>query len=594
LNSAKTWSRNHGHEGDQVNSGKIIISGRSGRYPMAKSYSPGYHNIGDFHYFTALPEAAQWLGSRKEDTFETHDSFLSLITTVHETYHVMQELQSALCCWASIVRDDLAAAVLTRADKPFLSEALRGDDLAAAVLKKIIETEGKKPTVNIKAVSEEEAFVDKLINSSEVSRALLEAEIPPQFADSLPSLFELTGHDLLECHAAILTELYIAKLMKGQPDAFSRPIVDDMSVCFRVPLMSGYSRPLEIFRQLVGRGANFDTVNRQHPLYPHCQYGAEYSLLAFILDFALHVPSGHLAGEPDYYSRTSAVEDVVPVCRFIKMVFALPCCFLLTRQRGSLMNLDPGSLYSSLGKDLVQVINVSNMIARAQNLRSTRTLPSVSELVTLPRNKILKRLNLQECKDSFIGFDGTTSGWIDRYQRHKFNSVFTRIYSVRRKALRARSSDPGGFFTASSPDIIYGVTGLQGYYRTPRGTEMMPPWFTNEEVELDPPENVNGFVGNILKFLRSRKKGKTSTTVTTFAMSPYGFLPEVIAHETLLEVARMLYRHKPMQCPLTTDKLDFYPCPTRNASCNSIAELNQFPVGDCIARRTIEDVLPYL
>ncbi|MFN7998332.1 MAG: hypothetical protein U0Q18_32220 [Bryobacteraceae bacterium] len=52
----------------------------------------GHHQLGGYHYFVILPEAARSLGSDPEEKFPSPERFIGLVSAVHESYHVYQSL----------------------------------------------------------------------------------------------------------------------------------------------------------------------------------------------------------------------------------------------------------------------------------------------------------------------------------------------------------------------------------------------------------------------------------------------------------------------------------------------------------------------
>jgi len=247
----------------------------------------GHHKIGDRLWYTAFENSGPFelfeLDGRlkKGRDFKTHDAFLGLVTLLHESSHFIQDQTLGICAWVQFNADEIAITVHTagRRDK---SEPHLGSGSGSELVDECLAG-------RINDFFQDRHLLEEIIYSSRILDRVLEAEsrADPSIADALKASFGLTGQDLFECHAAILTERRIAQLVAKNGGAFSKSVLDDLGSYFRPERMSSCQKILHIFQHYVG-AIRFATANRQHPLYPHCTRAAEFGLLFFLLDYALH------------------------------------------------------------------------------------------------------------------------------------------------------------------------------------------------------------------------------------------------------------------------------------------------------------------
>lgn len=201
----------------------------------------GYHRLGEYHYFTVFPEGAYWLGDCKDETYHTHESFASLITAIHEHYHLMQDMLQGFCLWNWSVEDELASYVSLRIAEippkqpvqfPLWHNPEKRDSSFLVDL--------RDPLSLAQKYYYERNFVREVAISSDRSKRLIETEVKssPNLGSWLSNdAYSLTTMDMLECHAALLTELFISKLVVEHPERFSAKIVNDLSPLFRLEHM---------------------------------------------------------------------------------------------------------------------------------------------------------------------------------------------------------------------------------------------------------------------------------------------------------------------------------------------------------------------
>ncbi|MFL5382459.1 MAG: hypothetical protein ACJ8GN_08125 [Longimicrobiaceae bacterium] len=514
----------------------------------------GYHNIGDYHSYVSFPESVRWMGEHADEDFTNPGAFLSLILVVHESYHLFQDLVTGLCCWIERRRDDTLPGASTQGSglDPFFAGHDRGWE----------------------ALSEQ-----RLVYSSELTEALVDAEIRafPKLADLLRPLMDLTGQDILECQAAILTELYIASLVTQRPSAFSPAVMHELAGSWRMELMPGYNRPWELFKQWTA-AINFTTANREHPLHRHCPRAAEYALLAFILDMAVHIPPREMLGELDFATELPILQDTAPACRFAKLGMSVVPAMLAAVSKGTEISLVPCDLYRWLAPELEAVVNRASQSARAGNVRKIRR----SFL-----GKLLLRLSNQagdSRRPTFVGIDATTRGWLEVYRNHPMKSRFPRLVATRMRALLVRLAHPEVLFEMSPLDFFHHV-GLPRYYTTSEGVATGLPGLTE-----CPPEQAAEFARWGVPNAGLPAIGSGGDGTLYLAVEPYAFIDEVVLRETTLASLQGRAGNLPLCCPLATPRLGFYPCPSRRPGCASIPALDELPREGCLVRDALETI----
>ena len=61
--------------------------------------------------------------------------------------------------------------------------------------------------------------------------------------------YSLTTLDMLECHAAILTEFHVSQMLAAQPKQFDPGVVGNLLPLFRIPAMPPqYGKPLRVLQ----------------------------------------------------------------------------------------------------------------------------------------------------------------------------------------------------------------------------------------------------------------------------------------------------------------------------------------------------------
>ncbi|MGE5571224.1 MAG: hypothetical protein ACM3S5_19495 [Rhodospirillales bacterium] len=335
----------------------------------------GRHQIYDCLWYTAFEnsdplDSFELDGTLKEGkTFKTHDAFLGLLTFLHESSHFIQSHRLGICAWVQMNADQTAISIHALAKLTDPSVAVRS---AAARYRQ----DRNSFAIWAEDLPREREFLDDVLYSSRVFDRILDAEIRahPSVAPVFKLFYGLTGQDLPECHAAIMTERRIALLLAQSPGAFSNVVLEDMASSFRPDQMPSCQKALRIFEHLTA-GIRFERANKQHPLYPHCTRPAEYGLLLFLLDFALHAcPLPKTAG-----SGGSDLQDVVPAARFLKLAGSVMPCILAMEDRSE-FTLDEHYFHTGFMKQLVAFIRRCNELGARPGSAGAESFLSYDEI----------------------------------------------------------------------------------------------------------------------------------------------------------------------------------------------------------------------
>jgi hypothetical protein len=74
---------------------------------MPINRSLGYHKFGEYTFFNIFSEGIPYIGGGRKN-FYTHEDFGALVTDVHESFHVMQEMLQGFCLWDWSVKFKIA------------------------------------------------------------------------------------------------------------------------------------------------------------------------------------------------------------------------------------------------------------------------------------------------------------------------------------------------------------------------------------------------------------------------------------------------------------------------------------------------------
>ncbi len=500
------------------------------RFPMTNPIL-GHHRIGDRLWYTAF-ERSNPLdlfkpdGTLKEGTeFKTHDAFLGLVTLLHESTHFIQDHTLGICAWVQLNADENAIAV--HASQGLKPESNRGSDSSPEMVDNSFAN-------RIHGRHQEGHFLQEIIYSSRTLDRVLEAEsrAHPSIADRLEISFGLTGQELFECHAAILTERRIAHLMLHYKDAFSKSVVNDLAPYFRPERMTSCQRVIHTFKKYV-EAIRFDTANRQHQLYPHCPRAAEFGLLLFLLDLALHtcpLPEG------DEFNNGSALQDVVPAVRFLKLAGSVMPCIMEHRNE---FNLNELYLHTEFMGLIVNHINYCNRLASG---------PSSGT--------------------SFLRHDEVSRRWIQLFEEllklamlTGVRDLFEIFHRARIKGMELLLKDPLRVYRAHFLSIGMDL-GLHPMFSTKERVELAAPLFITAE---------------------KTKEGRTAYTIPA---SPHSVMDTHLGRLIFIGLSESVWSGTEFCCPVAT-QYAFYPCPLRSGSCESIPHSSEIP--QCFARQVWSD-----
>jgi hypothetical protein len=522
----------------------------------------GYHTVGSHHYFTVLGEGNTFLGKANE-LFLTRESFTGLVTAVHEHYHLMQEFLQGYSWWRQDAQDQFAALALEVANDREGEQPIplfRPPDTSA----KKVDIDRKNPHGSFAQAKWLELWnINRYATEARYTRLLLESEIreSPELARFVShEAFELTTLDLMECHAAVLTELYVNSLIAEHPHKFHGPVVSDLAALFRVDkMLPTYLRPLRVLLHVCEAvGLRFALPEGNvHPIYANIRHAPLYLALAFLLDYALHVPPDPLE-LLKRFPDTATQQDIYPPFRFFDLAFLW--AFEQVR-------LDP---------------------PQASRLRSEAHYYSdVSEFLAGSVNRMHGLVRGAGAPPTFFDLRTTTNMWRSKFDDTPLGSMFPLYDRVRRASWEYRSEHPDAWFrldplsfdtTVELPRVVVTPQGMAGF-----------PYFVDHESKLTK-ETLAAALGEMARphfeaMYTSRWEKRDDVPAT---MYPARFVEETLAREMLYRLAdTILFRGK-MRCPLTEGLGRFVPCQPRNRTCEKVRDFSSLPASGC-ALRTVGD-----
>ncbi len=497
-----------------------------------KNIALGRHRIGDFFWYTTFEDSNffdffEQGNLIKGKEFKTHEDVMGVITYIHESYHLIQDLMLGVAAWIQYNSDEVAINI-----HEITKKLPAGNNVWPLSTASILRNNPNLQRVT--QLRQEAKFLHDCVYTSNMTDAVLDAEIKAHLdlADSLlKDAYGLSGQDLLECHAAILTERFMAQLVAKYPSAFDKDILHDLEPYFLVEKMESSRQVLSLFSEFVSF-VKFDTANKQHPLYPECARAAEYGLLLFALDYALHI---YPVDATDRYFPPD-IQDVIPTARFLKILGSILPCIMELKDRSSFV-LSEDYLYSDFMEHLVTFNNKMNKKARKAA--------------------------------SFYVYGEITGKWQELYKAiaTRVNidgliSLFELFYGFRSKALNMVKQDPLQVYQSN---IINVSTSLG----------------------LNPMVSTNTKVGLAIPYVAAvegdRKDGYK------ILPSPIEMMDTFVAREIFKELSDMIFGGDAFKCPAGT-RLLFYPCNQRSDGCKCISRPGGIP--DCFARQVLKDYYP--
>lgn len=532
----------------------------------------GYHSPGDYFYFSMSREGHERFGIDTKN-YKSSDSFVGLISAVHEHYHLMQELTQGLSWWRQHTGDWLALHVsaITRDRQSEIEYPLWDKPRKPPTTMKV---EVGNPLWYAKRLSFDLDIVDRQMDYPELTASLLDAELraSPHFSQVLiDEVYTLTTMDLLECHAAVLTELYISQLLVDYPDRFDRSTARQLESAFRLKAMPRqYGKAL---RALIRILDVFHIRSEMHPSahesYSHIDHGDVYVVLAFLLDYALHVPP-HITDMLTAHPDGCTMQDIYPPMRFLSLAI-LYAALLAERSRAGDHYAREDELYSVMSGLLAQRVNRLRASARPPSPATGRPIAT------------------------FFEMGAVTQWWLDQIGSTAFNVYFPEVYSVYRRCIEFRLSTPDLMLSLKPPYFDYKVQ-LPKIVLTPRGLIPFPYFTTPEELRSPDPENPTAELleyierGNSLlaKGLRSGdwQTDQEGEFADTFV--PFKFIESLMAREIYHRLALSILHRGTFRCPLTDSIGRYVPCSVRTEDCENITRLNLLPAEGCKAREIID------
>jgi hypothetical protein len=534
----------------------------------------GHHNLGDYHFFVRFKEGARSLGERADETYLSHESFLSLVSAVHEAYHVFQSLVTGAGCSVVHAEDYFVGAF-----RQAVASGADADMRFAGLL------------------STGADYLRRHFYTAEDSEYLFHSaqKRSPSVADTLGALSKVTTASLLECQAALLTELYISHLLTWRPQTFDMQKVADLVEAFRLEQMEGlYRIPLDRFRETVGRiipRSEFDQASRSHPLYPQCPNIAEYGLLGFLLDYALHLPPP-IVEELGPVKHDVYREDFDPPVRYAKLLEALLADIVMTH-RGvrspELPELNLSQPYESLSPRLAKWIDIGDLLARAEAEGFPATsLPPPNLLFPLKREEIVEALKLKAAPVTFPTFDKVSELWLSVHRSSEPPQDLYRLTATRTAAMKTRLQT-ADVFSAWRPIGFFAEMGIPSFLDTPSGLapgDMGAMEMRIKKEKYDPNDSIwQRFSITVI----DREDDGEFVTLKCYPGTPYEFLDKVIWREILFRSCQSVLTGTPMACPLAVGLFAQVPCEGRGPQCARIEVPAQLPPRPgCMARALYE------
>jgi hypothetical protein len=522
-----------------------------------KRQSLGHQFLGDYHYFTVFPETAASLAQSTDESFRNHEDFLGLVTAVHESYHVFQSL--VLGAGASVVTAE--------------------DTFIASVLDNGSALESTETQYRAYVVA---TYLRQLYYSPDPAKWLYDHEAKLNPRSSLGELPAFATCDLLECHAALLTEMYISNHRAYHPENYDPEKDEDLEGSFRVELMEKYNRPWALFRKVLEPILGFDrwvAPRDAHPFHRQCPRAMEYTLLTFLLEYALHVPpppSESIDRSIDRSNRAVYWEDYNPAVRFSKLLYALRLDVI----HFGTFNFE--ELYSTMALRLAKWIDINNLLAVSENIGTpVNSQPRAQDIFLLDRQEVLKKLGLSFVPISFPSFSDTTEQWLHVYRN--VETEFYRLSATRLTAMSLRWQQPD-VFRVWSPKDFFSEIGMPQFFETPTGINVAPGCTIEKRIHRsklnlhDPTLRRFGIIG-------LAETADEDVIVLRCQPAPANiFLEQMTAREILLKISESRVNSTPMPCPLAVGRLAACDCSARSEKCGQLNVPRDLPLTQCAAR----------
>lgn len=539
-----------------------------------KKTTLGYHRPGDFYSHVLLPKLVYNFGS-VGDAITTTDEMAALIVSVHEHFHIMQEMLQGYSWWRQSTLDELASHVSRLLQKqppsgvlPYplwhkptpLPTALALDerDSADCAKKAILQLER----------------CDQLLSYPELTRMLIEAELQgtPELAKFLnDDCFLLTTLDLFECQAAILTQFFIELRLTEMPTRFSRRAAEEVAGLYQIDNMPDtYNRPLRILAHVFDMfGIKFAIVPSAHPVYSQMRNGIYYFLLCFLIDYALHI-----APDPiDLCNRVpdgATLQDTYPPMRFINLLFHTAIELNFNTHGGKKSLTNESELYKAGSSILANCINDMHSQYRKK---------------TGPVFKRLFGKKVEKTTLTFFSMEVTTNMWITKLAGCETAALFPDAWAVKDKALRLRLSNPNIWFNLS----LFGFNSMVGMpllIDSGIGLHFEPYLASKEELPEDELKKLLEISFNI--YHRVMVNGEEWWSIPDPGLAPtllpFRFIESVIARLAHQRFALTAFVGQQLCCPLTESIGRALPCKQKKYECKAIHYPYALPNNNCWLR----------
>jgi hypothetical protein len=546
--------------------GTKYSSETSGHAPL------GYHVPGAFHYFTQFTENMTWLGSRGDQSFTSHTSFAALVTTAHEYHHLLQEMLQGFSWWRSNVQDDLSVRI-----SEFVNDLEPDSTLIFPLWNRSNEPTLRRGTESAldaaKKLAVDLETIDDWAVSSETTENYLALEVAkyPDFGKMLnEDFYDLTTLDLAECHAALLTELFVSRMVVETPVRFNSAVVNDLESVFRLSQMAqNYGRPFRVVTRIFeywGLAQLLTFSKPVHPMYDRVKYGQLYLLTAFLLDYALHLPP-NATNLFVAHKEPTTVFDLHPPLRFISLALLVVVEIATNRHGWRNKMINESRLYEDADSALATLINET----RAAERRSS-----------------VKYSNRQDVPNTFASMRDVTQQWQSQWQTSRIRGRFKEIDDLRIRCVDFRQAHPGSWFKLD-PHGVGTTLQIPQTAATSEGVNILPyisdPGFSNkDEVQ----EYLKTMIERALNAQVLGQWDSQEVADLPSTLFPWRFVIQSVEYEMFQSFGRMVLDRGCMRCPLTIGIGRIVRCEKRTRQCERIDDPQTLPKENCRLRSLIE------
>lgn len=538
----------------------------------------GYHRPGDCFYHIVIPKPVYALGSVREHDATTTEDFAALAVGLHEHFHLMQEMLQGYSLWRQSVLDSLAVNVADGVRRVSSAGTIRYPLWDKPVPSPpAIVVDNDDPLFLAKKAALELERCDQLFSYTELTEKLLKIELQdgPHLAEFLTDdAYQLTTRDLLECHAALLTQFQLELHLTTEPARFKDVDVESLAPLFQVEKMPElYGRPLRVLAHVFDRfKIRFQAPPSAWPVYSRMTHGAYYLLLAFLIDYALHIPPDPV-GLCNRVPDGGTLQDTYPPMRFINLLFNT-AIELKTDAHGRHRDLvNEAGLYDGGDTLLAECINDMHRMQR--------------ERVRSLSGSLLPHLQ-QELPDTFFTLTETTDRWRGELASAVIRDLFPLVWKVYDAAIQFRKSHSDAWF---KPNLItFDVSvGLPILVDTGQGLHFEPYFKADQQPDE---ETLKTLVQKGLEtYYRVMHQGEEWQTVPDPGLPativPFPFIESVMARSAFHRFALAVLLGERLCCPLTESVGRSLPCKQKSVFCLDIPSPSGLPREGCWLREVV-------